>query len=1388
MTLHPSCVRERSRAFWVFLLLSTLLPVTSTAEINRLNIHRSYPVLEAENKVWIGTPGGLYQYDSESDSYKRFVIPIQSTVQNIKQLYYNDEWLWCVLDSSLAALHIRLNEWLVFNEDSGLPSSVVNGLDFQDDYVWAATDKGATRFDLLIEEWETFNKSPGTPTGSVQNILVDDENVWMVFEKGLSEYNPDYEKWRHYYIETDTTISIQHAFFLTDELWMVCNRGLIRFDTELHTQQYFFQPYLDMNNLLELVIDNEIIWVVSHSGIYYYNLDSGVWREFEGNSYLKDRQLITSYVDQSEIWTLTDEDVLVWNRSEKTWEILDYSSGLSTSRFQAAYVNSGMTFLLNPGNIDYRLSSEDNWKKTSINNNRGSTGNAGLEMLKNMFDDEDGGYIEAGDYRWGLEGSRVSWIYDYEQQYNSDGDAEEPEILSGERLDIKSQLSLGKLRSINGFYNNIDYSETMYGIRYRSRANDLLREINWGDYRLEPGDAPFCETASIFGSNIWLQAGPKTDRFKRSLVTLKAYTGERRSQKTYEHYEGALEEFTVAVADINYARNQFYAIPGISESDVPENIRVYSDDLVSYNNTSNTLTSEIIAGISGDFDLLYETQDYYYYEKASVIHLTGYYNSSATIVVQYTCNGQDFEEVLQYSKSSVSTAKNNIYYLKAQQIIPYTFQITLNDATGQSTPLSQFGMDDDGDGIPDSPWIDYQNGILIFPESLPFPAMVYDKSAPQSYYTINASYQTELSLIQLEHNNLVRGTETVELDGIKAQGGDTYVLDYTNGTLVFVEDGLITPETRIEIEYEYYLSDEYSQIHNVAVNFSPSDNISVQVEWVNFENETDSTSNLLKASVEMRKKAGDFDIKVIPAATYQAEDNKLTAYQLESVISSSRIRFQSKYQNFDEDYQNIYSPMSVVGKVKENLELNTAIDVLKSVRVSGSWNDIRGFSEEDSSSELSDKYGSVSALFHYQSLPGYEVTYSSTETVTDTSSVQKHYIQHKFDYQLPGKLLDKMPIKDLKIEGSFKNGVREGQEIADSDQQQFYQGSFRVNANLSEQFQSSIFYRINDFSDNSGGNSRNNHILTSERLLFNLSHERWKLVQTNLRIENTLDSYDYPVDDGYDLDLDQYTQLNFRLSPGVLWKKLSMLFFEYNINYALYATGNSTDSKSGYIWSAIPRNIGDYNTLQHIRTHYIKNEIRPNPNLYVYSLYEWNNQTTAYDASNLYTNYQRLSEKFDIKLGFNTRISLQYKQYYSDLGNNEITTYYEPSVWIERRWSSSLQNILYAAYRNTEDSENTICDNTHKFDGRYDIIFRKKDYLKMRKLEIQQSFSGGQAKTTGSSSANAYYLGSSTSIDAYPIHSLLCRIQLNLNRTVNLKNSDESYMSTDINIKLSLKL
>ncbi|MEK7251155.1 MAG: hypothetical protein AAB209_12115, partial [Bacteroidota bacterium] len=193
------------------------IPLLSFGQIRKLNLEQAFPVLQADNHIWIGTPSGLYQYSPSDDSYKKFVIPTKYQTQNVKQLFAHRDWLWCVLDTGLAALQIRLNDWLFFDARNGLPASIVNNIDFIDDYVWAATDNGVARFDLLIEQWEVFDQKRGLLSPTVSDIKSFTKQVWLTNEKSFSEYNPQFEKWRHFSLD-DASTTLKRCFILSDEI------------------------------------------------------------------------------------------------------------------------------------------------------------------------------------------------------------------------------------------------------------------------------------------------------------------------------------------------------------------------------------------------------------------------------------------------------------------------------------------------------------------------------------------------------------------------------------------------------------------------------------------------------------------------------------------------------------------------------------------------------------------------------------------------------------------------------------------------------------------------------------------------------------------------------------------------------------------------------------------------------------------------------------------------------------------------------------------------------------------------------------------------------------------------------------------------------------------
>ena len=1169
------------RRISISVLILLLLPTALFAASTRLNLSRAFPVVEAENRIWLGTPDGLFQYDPDDDSFRRFSLPVEGPSPPIEQLHYADEWLWCVLDRGLAALHVRLNEWLFFDAASGLPADAVNGLDFQDSHVWVATGKGIARFDMLIEEWEVFEESQG----DVVDILVEEEDVWSIAEDGFAEYSPRFEKWRRFGMEGAAAVQLRRAFALEEELWFLSDRGLMRFDIELRTRRRFFTPFLQGENLLELQVEDGDVWGITRLGLYFYDREAEAWREFEGNSYLQGVTLVDACVDRSEIWVLTDRNLLVWDRMGKEWEILDYASGLSASGAEAVYANGGMVFLLGPKGIDYRVSAGESWRRHAVESR--ADGRRGRRLLGDLFDDDEGGSISLGKSEWGWEGSHISLLRDYENRFG--GGEGYSSTASGTRFDVKSRLGLGEGRGVTGFYNDVDYGEIMYGTRYRSREGDVLREASWGDFRRETADIPFGETASLFGGHVWLQSGPKTDRFKRSLVTLKGFSGERRSQKAFEHFPGTAGR----------------------------------------------------------------------------------------------------------------------------------------------------------------------------------------------------------SLIQLRYRNLVRGTEVVELDGVRADGGNDYVLDYTSGTLVFVREGLVNADTRIEIEYEYYADEGNGRTHGATANFSPHDDLSVQGDWVRLSRdgtapgETESATDLFSVQGEARRRSGGYDLRVVPGVAYRPDSDGTAATHLEGLVSSSRIRLRTRYESYAPDYANFYRPQSVIGDVESRIELHTSADLSEDIRLSGEWRDVRGFAREGGSVPT-DRYGNLTFLLHRPDWPSWQLSYQDFRTESAAGTREKQLLQNRWEYEIPASLSRKLWLQGMNAEAFLRFGRLTDSGAGSFGEEEFRQGYVRLRTDIGDRFRGSLFYRRSD-RDAVVEEEGESPISREERLLFHLSHEEWRLAQAHLRLENRLDRNFIANAAEWDARLDQFTQFDLRLSPGRLWERLSPLHFEINFNQSFRGRGATGKEVGWWVWQPFLRDTRRLENGQVVRNFFVRNEFRPGSRWHLFSLVEWNVLEDEMGGDLLKTRSWRWSEKVDAKLGFKTRLNLQYREYSRNRRGEERTRYLEPAAWIQHRWTPNLQSVLNASFRRTRFREGEIRQLTHSWDGRCDLTLRRSRFLHIRRLEVRQEFSGTRRRTRGDQPERLNRFASSSSLHLYPLHSTIVRGQFQVAWQADGLSSEGDWVDIGLNLRISLR-
>jgi hypothetical protein len=139
------------------------------------------------------------------------------------------------------------------------------------------------------------------------------------------------------------------------------------------------------------------------------------------------------------------------------------------------------------------------------------------------------------------------------------------------------------------------------------------------------------------------------------------------------------------------------------------------------------------------------------------------------------------------------------------------------------------------------------------------------------------------------------------------------------------------------------------------------------------------------------------------------------------------------------------------------------------------------------------------------------------------------------------------------------------------------------------------------------------------------------------------------------------------------------------------------------------------------------------------------------------------------------------------MGYDRTDRYYEPSTWVEHRWTPDFLNTASVLYRQRAIAEGKIEDISHNWETRYDLIWRKYNFLKIRRLELRQGFSGIHRTSEGTIPEDSYLLTSSSAIDLYPIHSMILRVQLVLSRYMDDYFPENDYTGVMLNIKTSFR-
>ncbi|MFB6344668.1 MAG: hypothetical protein ABEK50_02715, partial [bacterium] len=291
------------------------------------------------------------------------------------------------------------------------------------------------------------------------------------------------------------------------------------------------------------------------------------------------------------------------------------------------------------------------------------------------------------------------------------------------------------------------------------------------------------------------------------------------------------------IADISPVRRTYYQpladTPAGSRS-LPIQVdseRIFLDDQNENNNDANTLEDKVVTNdtvsYQGDFDVLTAGEDYSINYRTGVIRFKRTIQDNFALAVSLTLNDgtrisdfliKDPDESEKFDKyhllNRYQLASRNIVRNDPNRVLEIRDPTDATQPNGGKSYSQLLGMDNNNDGVIDDEFIDFELGVLRFPDTRPFVSTALGSNGADTNPTVYGPpsrrekvYEIYQEILVEENSynlgvNVVRGSEKITVDGQQLERGSDYSIDYQTGFLTFFDHIKIDDETRIEVDYE----------------------------------------------------------------------------------------------------------------------------------------------------------------------------------------------------------------------------------------------------------------------------------------------------------------------------------------------------------------------------------------------------------------------------------------------------------------------------------------------------------------------------------------------------------------------------------------------------------
>ncbi|MEW6086715.1 MAG: hypothetical protein AB1498_00165 [bacterium] len=321
------------------------------------------------------------------------------------------------------------------------------------------------------------------------------------------------------------------------------------------------------------------------------------------------------------------------------------------------------------------------------------------------------------------------------------------------------------------------------------------------------------------------------------------------TQSERKEFSGEFKKAENDIKDIGYIKSRYFHVYD-NKNELPvRDVRIYLDDQNSSNNyNTNRFTAEGTNGsrYEGEFVELQNGSEWTIDEKTGRISFFVQIKENYVIAASYNdSSGKRYEKKIIRDENDTGYfwqyRVQNIYFLGSKNIDPRFFTIKITDVFGREKDpatsreyIDILKLDSDPkDGRIDSRCIDYDYGLLVFQDDLPFQVLnpsVYEKY-PVPEFTIHVSYRAFTKEYFLRPG-IIPGSEKVYIRGKLLKRTADYNIDYNIGLLYFLIN--IEEDAKIIVDYEYFPFGLNSQttITGMRAEYEPAANLSMGATYI----------------------------------------------------------------------------------------------------------------------------------------------------------------------------------------------------------------------------------------------------------------------------------------------------------------------------------------------------------------------------------------------------------------------------------------------------------------------------------------------------------------------------------------------------------------------------